>query len=138
MFVFANKAGYRINLPFIAENYNVYSDKLMLGVIDLNHIELATDEDKQYNIDYWAKLFKAKTWEEIKMLSAENNYMAEAANTIFKLSSEEQIRKRCRDREEYYQDLRNYERTIAEKDAVIAEKNSEIEMLKAELTKLKK
>lgn len=92
---FANKAGYRINLPFIAENYNVYSDKLMLGVIDLNHIELATDEDKQYNIDYWAKLFKAKTWEEIKMLSAENNYMAEAANTIFKLSSEEQIRKRC-------------------------------------------
>ncbi len=110
----------------------------MLGVIDLNHIELATDEDKQYNIDYWAKLFKAKTWEEIKMLSAENNYMAEAANTIFKLSSEEQIRKRCRDREEYYQDLRNYERTIAEKDAVIAEKNSEIEMLKTELTKLKK
>ena len=29
-------------------------------MLDLNHIELATDEDKAYGIDHWAKLFKGK------------------------------------------------------------------------------
>ena len=107
-------------------NYHVYSDKLILGVVDLTQIELATEEDKQYGIDYWAKLFKAKTWEEIKMLAEKNNYIAEATNTIFKLSAEEQIQKRCRDRDEYYQDLKNYERTIAEKDELLTEKDNQL------------
>ena len=50
------------------KNYHVYSDKFVLSVVDLNHIELATEEDKAYGIDYWARMFKAKTWEDIKML----------------------------------------------------------------------
>ena len=33
---------------------------------------------------------------------------------MFRLTAEEQIRKRCRDREEYYQDMRNYARYIAQ------------------------
>lgn len=53
------------------------------------------------------------------MLATENEYMQEAANTIFELNADELIRKQCRDREEYYQDLRNYERVIAQKDAAI-------------------
>ena len=48
--------------------HNVYSDKFILSVVDLTKIELATEEDKQYQIDYWASLFKAKTWEELKMI----------------------------------------------------------------------
>ncbi len=35
-------------------------------------IKFATAEDKRYNIDKWAKLFKAKTWEEIKMLAKQD------------------------------------------------------------------
>lgn len=101
------------------KNYHVYSDNFTLGVVDLSRIDLATEEDKKYYIDYWAKLFKASTWEEIIMLASKNKYMNEASNTIFQLSADEQIRKQCRDREEYYQDLRNYERVIAEKDASI-------------------
>lgn len=73
-------------------NHHVYSDNLTLCVIDLSHIDLATKEDRKYHIDYWAKLFKATTREEI-------------------------IRKQCLDREEYYQDLRHYEKVIAQKDA---------------------
>jgi len=38
-------------------------------VLDLNHIELATNEDKTYKINYWAKLFNAKTMP-IKFLKA--------------------------------------------------------------------
>ena len=108
------------------KNHHVYSDNLTLSVVDLSHIELATDEDKEYHIDYWAKLFKATTWEEIKMLSVKDKYINEAAKTIFRLSAKEQIRKRCRDREEYYLDLRAYEREVAENKKIIAEKDAKL------------
>ena len=53
-----------------------YSDKFTLSVVDLTHIELATDEDKANQLDYWAKLFKATSWEEIRMISKNNNYLS--------------------------------------------------------------
>ena len=127
-------------------------------MVDLSQIDLATDEDKAFHIDYWAALFKAMTWEDIRMLASKNEYLDEASKTIFQLSADEQIRKRCRDREEYYQDIRNYEREvkklhktidenitiISEKDAIIsqtnaalAEKDSMIEKLLAEINALK-
>lgn len=99
-------------------------------MVDLSRIDLATEEDKAYQIDYWASLSKATTWEEIKMLASGNEYLDEASKTIFQLSADEQIRKRCRDREEYYQDLANYERAIADKDSIIKELLAEIERLK--------
>lgn len=89
-------------------------------------IKLATKEDREYHIDYWARLFKATTWEEISMLAVKDECLQEAANTIFKLNADEQIRKQCRDREEYYQDLHNYEKTIARMDAAIMEKDAAI------------
>lgn len=111
----------------------VYSSNFTLRVIDLTHTNLATEEDKRFHIDNWAKLFKATTWEEIKMLASENEYIKEAAKTMFELSADEQIRKRCLDREEYYQDLRNYEHAIAqaEGDLTMAKKelsNTQIEL----------
>ena len=41
----------------------IYNNNFTLNMLDLTQIELATEEDKAYKIDYWAKLFKAKTWE---------------------------------------------------------------------------
>lgn len=46
------------------------------------------------------------------MLASTNEYFQEASDTIFRMSADDLVRKRCRDREEYYQDLRNYERKI--------------------------
>lgn len=34
--------------------------------------QLATDEDKSYGIDKWSSLFKAISWEEIRMCSKNN------------------------------------------------------------------
>lgn len=96
------------------KNHQKYSDNLTLYVVNLSRIDLATDEDKRYHIDDWACLFKAATWEEMKMIASKNEYLKEAAQTIFRMSADEEIRKRCLDREEYYQDLRNYERKIEE------------------------
>lgn len=60
------------------------------------------------------------------MLASENSYIAEASDTMFRLSAEENIRKRCQDREEYYREIRAYKRIIAEKDSLLAEQNSRI------------
>lgn len=127
------------------KNHSIYSDKLRLSVVELNQIELATEEDKLYQIDYWAKLFKATTWEEFKMLAEKNEYLNEAVETIYRLSAEEQIREQCRAREEYFRIERTVqhqmenvmqEKTVlteqlAEKDATIAELRAEIAQLKA-------
>lgn len=94
------------------KNHQKYSDSLTLHVVDLSRIDLATEEDKRYHIHEWAMLFKAATWEEINMLASKDEYLQEASETIFRMSADDLVRKRCRDREEYYQDLRSYERKI--------------------------
>lgn len=115
------------------QNHHIYSSNFDLRVLDLNHIELATDEDRQYQIDYWAALFKAKTWEDIKMISEKNPYINDASKTIYLMTEEERIQKRCYDREDYYASLRSHEIYIAElegkvneKDILIAEKDNVI------------
>ena len=113
------------------KNQRIYTDKFKLSVIQLNHIELATDEDRLYEIDKWAALFKAKTWEELKSMAVSNQYMEAAANTIFELSSDEFVREQCRARDEYNAYVKRQQQIIAEKDAEIAK-------LKEELRKAKK
>lgn len=90
------------------KNDTFYSDKFRLSVVNLNQIELAGSEDKKYHIDNWAKLFKATTWEEIKMLAAKNEYIEKASESLFELNAEDDIRRQCEAREEYYR----LERTI--------------------------
>lgn len=119
------------------KNHHVYSDNFILSVVDLSKIELATEEDKAYRIDYWAALFKAKTWEELKMIAATDKDMEEAARALFLFCTDEQVRKACQDRDEYYQDMASYEREIAEKDEAIAKKDAIIEKLLAEIKALK-
>ena len=46
------------------KTHKVYNDKLVLNVLSLKQINNATQEDKDWHIDAWAKLFAAKTWEE--------------------------------------------------------------------------
>lgn len=86
------------------KNHHVYSDKFRLHVLDLTQTELATIEDRQHNLYQWAKLFKAQTWEEIKMLAKENEYIEEAAVTMFDVTAEENIRLQCEARQRYEED----------------------------------
>lgn len=53
------------------ENRELYSDKFVLSVVNLNQIDKATEEDRKYGIDRWAQLFKATTWEAIKTMAKE-------------------------------------------------------------------
>ena len=63
-------------------NQKIYSDNFTLSVVNLKQIDKATEEDRKYGIDHWAQLFKATTWEAIKMLAAKNEYLAEASETM--------------------------------------------------------
>ncbi len=148
------------------KNHMIYSDKLQLSLVDLTHIDLATEEDMQHRIDCWAAFFKAATWEEIEMIAQRDENIAKAANTVWKLSQEDKIRLQCEAREDYYRNQRDMEiymekqaGIIAERESLIAcqegtiarneetiarqaeqlsEKDSVIEALKAELERLKK
>ena len=101
--------------------HNVYTDKFMLHVIELNNVELATEEDHAYGIDKWASFFKAKTWEDIRMIIDNNPALQSAAETLYQLNMDEQFRETC-------------DRFIRAE----AEKNAEIAELKARLALLEK
>ena len=72
--------GYGLSPEFYAKyrlmnikNHEIYNRNFNLNVLSLKHINLATKQDQEVELDYWAKLFKAKTWEELKMIAAKND-----------------------------------------------------------------
>lgn len=69
-------------------------------MIELNHTDMARPDDKKQKVDTWAKLFKATTWEEIKMITNENPSMNSTAETIYLSNSDYAIREQCRIRED--------------------------------------
>jgi len=116
------------------KNYTLYSDKIVLSVLDLTHIDLATKEDKLYQIDYWASLFKSTTWEELNMLAQTNEYIREASETIYQLTQEEKIRQQCEAREDYYRRQRGIQYTLDQQANIIQKQAGEIADLKQQLT----
>ena len=101
--------------------HRIYSDKFSLYVLDLSQIDLATGEDCFWQVNEWAKLFKATTWEEIKMIADKNEYLTETSNTLCDLYADRNVRERCLDRIEYNLRMKRYEDAIKEKDATIKE-----------------
>lgn len=121
------------------KNHNLYSDKFTFHVIDLTHIELATEEDKVWKIDYWARLFTATTWEEVKMIAENDIHMKEAAKEMYVLSADEMIEERCRARDDYQKQINTHNRTLRELEEArkaLNAKDQEIELLKQQLAEL--
>lgn len=78
----AVKPSYQIGILNI-ENYQKYSDKFTPHVLDLTPVHLAKKEDKEHELGRWARLFYASTWEDFRMISADNKYMEEAGNSLY-------------------------------------------------------
>lgn len=137
------------------ETGKIYNSKFRLSVLSLNQIKLATKEDKKWHIDEWARLFKATTWEELKMIAEKDKVYSEAANSIYVQNSDETIRAMCEARQEaifheqYVQkqlkelkerakeDAISHKKQLSEKDAKLSEQQNLIEQLQAENKKLK-
>jgi len=124
------------------KNQHLYSGKFTLSVVNLSKIELATDDDKTWGIDHWAHLFKAKTWEELKMIAEKNEAMKEASESLYTMHCDQTIRDMARARAEQLA----WEKHVKEENSVLkaeneklastlAEKDAEIARLHAQLAK---
>ena len=130
---------------------HLYSSKFSIHVLDLTRIDLATAEDQNYEIDRWAKLFKAKTWEELRMIAKNNPDLLQASNDLYTVNADEIIRQQARARAdaEFWERNKNakikqledtiieQDNTIAENQKLLAEKDAELLRLQKELAKLK-
>ena len=145
------------------KNHRIFTRKFSLVVVELNNTELATDEDQEYGIDKWAKLFNARSWEDLRMTASEDKAMQEALKELYKYNAEEQIREQCEARERYYfrkqymenkidtlteklkakdeqlaakdEALATNAKELAAKDEALAAKDEEIALLRQELAK---
>lgn len=120
--------------------HRIYSDKFDLRVVNLTQINNATAEDKLYHIDYWAKMFKATTWEELHMIAQKSSILSEACESLFEINADEISRQKSQAREDYYRMQRMIERKLAEQDtlitkqlSLIAEKDCEISAMSNEI-----
>ena len=106
-------------------------------MIDLTRIDLATEEDKYYEIDRWAKLFKAATWEELKMIAKNDPDLMQASDELYKVNKDDILRQQARARAdaEFWEKVHN---ARMEKMQEELEKNKEeLEKNKEELEKNK-
>ena len=90
--------------PKYIGNYEIYSDKLGVRVLNLKSVDDTSVLKEPEELYQWAKLFKASTWEEIKMLAEKNEYIADTIVTLKQLSADEKIRMQCQAREDYEHD----------------------------------
>lgn len=119
------------------KNHLLYSNKFTLSVVNLNQISLATDEDKAHQIDYWAALFKAGSWEELQMLTKDNEYLQEAAESLYTANADEIIRQQCIAREDAERRERTLERNYKLAQEALAEMGSAMNKMKLEIEQLK-
>lgn len=127
------------------KTHEIYSDKLCISVLNLKHIEMATEADKQQGLDKWAAAFLAKTWEEFQMLAAENSVYESVANAMYDALTEDNIREACLRYEEqkavearFIRERDDALKVIQEKNMVIQEKDAKIAELEKALAEAKR
>ena len=122
------------------KNHEIFNDKFILNVLSLKQIELATEEDKEWQLDIWAKFFLAKTWEAINMIAKNNEILTSATESLQRYNSDWLIRERCRAREDYerhefltQQEKERQAAIIQEQNAALADKDTIIQKQSIEL-----
>lgn len=124
------------------KNRKILTDKFVLSVVDLKQVNLATPEDQEWQVDYWASLFKAATWEDMKMLAKQNAILEDAVETVYELTADEAVREQCKAREKHVREMMTVlgERARAEQERDKAEREkvkAEQEKARAEQEKTK-
>ena len=119
------------------KNHLLYSDKFTLSVVNLKQIEQATEEDRAFKIDYWATMFKAKTWEELRVMAKDNEYLQEVAESLYVANADEIVREQCRAREDAERRERTLERAKRLAEEALEKERREKESVLKENEKLR-
>lgn len=115
------------------KNHNDYTSKFQLYVLDLNHIELATQEDLDSERDVWARLFQAKTRGDLMRIAQQCEELKPVIDKMDVLMADDAVRLQY-DAEET---LRNREKGIRKKihklEEALADKDSQLADQKTQL-----
>ena len=86
-----------------AEYHNHYTDGFAIYVLNLRQIynEKVIQKEQNTELYQWAKLFRAESWEEIRMLAEKNEIFDECVCTMAQLTEDEKIRMQCEARNDY-------------------------------------
>lgn len=94
------------------KTHQIYTDKFQLYILSLPEANNPTEEDKLFHTDLWAKFFRAKTWEELKMLAKEDEGIASAISTANILWADEDVQARALAREDYNRRVKTEKRKL--------------------------
>lgn len=77
------------------KNYECYSSKISLRVLNLKTLDDEAIEKKPDDLYIWAKMFKAQSWEELKMAAKQNPYIEDVVVTYHEMTEDEKIKEQC-------------------------------------------
>lgn len=119
------------------KSHRSYNSKLQLIVLSLRQIDNATEEDKPRGIDKRARSFKARRWEDIKMIGVTDEEILEVSRIMQKMNANETIRWECERREDAIRHERLLNDTIAKQAEEIQKLQLEIEKWKSQIEEAK-
>lgn len=114
------------------KTHQVFNEKFTIGVVNLRRIDLATEEDCAYGLDDWIRLFKARTWEELKMIAEKKPEFMEASQSIYEYNGDMQIRQQCIAREEHLHRIKKFQQASDELEKITI-KTEQLKVEKREL-----
>lgn len=117
---------------------HLYTNMVNLIVIELLQEELATKEDIACGIDKWVCLFKAKTWEDLKMVAQDNPYMTSTVESMYLSNTDRNILKVAREREGFLRSQAYKDKKLETQAAEIKTLTSENNSLTSEIDRLRK
>lgn len=125
---FADDEQFYSNFILMEEKtHRVYSGDFRISMINLSHVENATEEDRQSGLYDWTRLFLATEWEELVKMAQQSEVLGRAIVTLAELSEEEQIRQQCEARRKYEMDEQATARKFKRLNDELEKKNIEIQ-----------
>ena len=120
-----------------------YSTILSLYVLNLNHTELATEDDIRNGLVYWARIFQAKDWDELRAITKEYQVAREVATVMYAVNKDVSERTYFEAHRKYIEskvttenalaraqkEIEENHKSLAEKDKIIAELQQKIKEL---------
>ncbi len=120
-------------LTYKKSTNHLYTDRFNLIVVELNQEKLATKEDISYGITDWVRLFNSKTWEELKMVAQNNDYMTSTIESMYLSNVDKNVLKVAREREEFLRSQAYKDEKLKNQAQVIEQQANEIEHLTNEI-----
>ena len=109
----------------------IYTGNFTLSVLNLRRVDLATDEDKKWKIDKWATLFKAKTWEDLRMIAAQDEEMTIASKALYEKNQDKYARIWAQAHEDFLAEERMLVNRVKDAESKAKQAESKVEYLRA-------